>query len=155
MSMTTVQSPQNHWRARFLLDVQVETAPAELLYDALGELRALLAPIATSNRAFLNAITDILRRTTDTELNARGAGPVQTGLIFDDIERDLDRAIVMIRAGDVESVFVAARIAQAWGWLAMRLRDELNDLAVFVTGSSAPLQTSAVGQESREGSGAV
>lgn len=143
MSMISDRAHQDYWRSQFLLNVRVETAPAELVYDAMGELRGLLAPIATSNRAFLNAVSDILRATKDRELSARGAEPVRLGLIFDDIERDLDHATRQVRSGDEESLFNAARIAQIWGWLAIKLRDELNELARFVSQSSAAAQGSS------------
>lgn len=148
MEAQTTSSPQPYWRSQFLLRVCVETAPTETIYEALGELRSLMAPVAASNRAFLNAVSGILRNTEDTELRLRGAEPVRLGLVFDEIEKNLDQAVGQIRGGDEESLFRAARIAQVWGWSALALRDELNGLARFVAGSNMPSADTDIGENS-------
>lgn len=128
---------QGYWRSQFLLKVRVETAPVDTVFEALNEIRGLLAPIASSNRSFLQEVAGILRNTSDTELRARGAKPVRLGLVFDEVEKVLDNATAEIRRGDEESLFAAARVAQQWGWLALGLRDELNGLARFVAQSNS------------------
>ncbi|MBW3243488.1 hypothetical protein KUV57_12515 [Epibacterium sp. DP7N7-1] len=112
----------------FLLKVKVDTAPTAMLLDGIRDLHQLLSPFAESNRAFLKAIIPILQTDPQRVVYKSAASAVETGLLVESLHKQLIEKMAILNSHNDEQVIDAAEIAQAWGCLALRLREQTADL---------------------------
>ncbi|WP_157577903.1 hypothetical protein [Roseivivax halodurans] len=92
----------------------------------------MLSPIAESNRLFLESIVPVLADSANVQTRAAAVEAVRAGLLFEHVQTQLIAVMDQMNSDNTARLVTAAELAQAWGYLALSLRDETNRLRELV-----------------------